>query len=1529
MKRLAWQLTRAGRTRNAIWRAYRAPQDPRSLDALSRRLEDLRVRADGSSGSAVAVIHEGNACCAWRSLEVDSRDDAQRWLAALDGADGGSPDRVALRWMLLRKLLDAGDLESYLEEAAKFLQDPLTSPDLHAGAIVETVQAIYERESPQACAEAIAELPDGWRKRLKLEGVLALCRASHRFGSRAEARATSALVDPADPCYTEAMRWSALLVRTRAAEWEGDWSAMQSLAREAARLASGDPGTRYWLARALLHTPGTRPGEVLAGPRLPSTDEWERLRRAIQLHEGLALSDGKSVVQALLGKRGGPDPQEKALLFDVLRRAIALERLRTPGDLSEAAGLSAEVEKAGGELPWTQIVIAAKEIRVDRRYAAAAARLEKALVAREPLAPALSWLARTLGKLPPPAGAGLDDARRWMGELDQRCAGWQERVPARWTLLEALLAASRDAEHAEEARAFLADPLTRRGLAVNPKLEAAARSLAGKLYERKPERCAAVLESLDPALRASLKLDAALALCRVPGELGSADAASSWAAAVDPAHLAFSRLMRGKALLVRARAAEWEGRWRDMETLALEARQLLPGDIAPRYWVSRARLHLPGGQPEEGFVAADGEGWPPWVRLEPMIDLYREPTLERARGLLPVILARHGDLDSREVELAVSLLRPVLEVTSPLPPGDVAGRAALCEALRSLAGRLPWAEVGIAEKEIWIDGRHAEAVVRLEVPDVASSSPARFLARVARLLAGMAPPAARDPDALLSLLEEAAFRVLGAAAAADEVADASVAHGLEAARSQDGCLRAPALASTAAVLAFALGVLAKRTEGAVPPEAPPSVEAPPAWVRWVHARACLLRWAEAGDDAVLRSLDASQPAVAWAVEGWWALYGYGDAGLSARARELIEESGRCLDEVVKSTRSAAARVLSSLRASRRRGHREDASSCDVEAARGLWGLGEVSGDVLLEELRLEADMTAARHEIANGRGRSASHRFDELIAHVERSLPPLCRAWWLPALRYWRGVAVAEERPAEARESLVAVAGGPKGLEARAQLAVLALRDGDLEAAGRWIADLPPRFPGILYARALLLERRGQAEEARRLLDSFDAFDAAFPGVETPYRLAALRLAAALEERRGNDAEAERMHRKALRASAGDPVTSARLGRILVRRAYAAGSTAGGSGEKVGELLERGGKSIGWCAPYASLHRILSWPAAGLGGLRREVDSLGGGSRGALPFVQLYARRLLEAGKLQGAWEALAGRALEGAPSSLRTRLVLKAWRVLSRVWRPVEAPAHDAIAREARKVWEETGRGRDDRTNWFEAERRLLEKARAGRVSMESIGEAATCLEELDLAFPSTEDAVLRRWRYLLARAVEIGRSPPSFDPGSWRELAPWPGASVAGLWAADPARRAEAAGEVLAALGTGRGSAAAWREEPAALLGAICAWLHCRDADYLEAYSRLEPILDRLPADVDLWLAAASAHFRAKRWSKLLKDDLPACVADLADPRVRLLIGLAYARETAESVVKGDLAKAREGERKARSALQEIIAADVTKGG
>jgi hypothetical protein len=273
----------------------------------------------------------------------------------------------------------------------------------------------------------------------------------------------------------------------------------------------------------------------------------------------------------------------------------------------------------------------------------------------------------------------------------------------------------------------------------------------------------------------------------------------------------------------------------------------------------------------------------------------------------------------------------------------------------------------------------------------------------------------------------------------------------------------------------------------------------------------------------------------------------------------------------------------------------------------------------------------------------------------------------------------------------------------------------------------------------------------------------------------------------------------------------------------------------------------------------------------------------------------------------------------VRTRLILRAWDILKRLWTPFKPLDEKAIRAEAERVWRETGGKRTDLENWQAAEVALRAKALAACVSESAMASCAACAEEIDHFFPGTPDPVLQRWRFLLAEAAELDRpSGLGLRSDAWQQLAPWPLAHVPALWSSEEAKRKQAAELLASATETAK---MGWNEEQRLLLQALAAWVTEKDDTYIERYSCLEPLLADLPIHAaDLWCRAAMIWFKQERWNEIVERELPDCIADLSDPRMRLLMGLAYSQsavETAKNDVRGALVKVRQ----ARSTLQELL--------
>ncbi|HYH67193.1 MAG TPA: hypothetical protein VD866_21030, partial [Urbifossiella sp.] len=609
----------------------------------------------------------------------------------------------------------------------------------------------------------------------------------------------------------------------------------------------------------------------------------------------------------------------------------------------------------------------------------------------------------------------------------------------------------------------------------------------------------------------------------------------------------------------------------------------------------------------------------------------------------------------------------------------------------------------------------------------------------------------------------------------------------------------PALAEVAAGLRAARSDPAAWRPGA----------AAPAWLRWAHARLALV--ASAGNEGVRERLASDLPEVAAAVGLWQSLY---DPGA----------------EVPPPAAGWAAR------------------------------LGPGFAPLAARDESFAAPLAAARRALAAGRARDAERELDELERGVGPS--PLQAGVWLPAVRYWRAAALARHDPERAKAELAGLSDGPKAADAAGQAALLAIGEGDLDAAGRLLAGASPRSAGVAYATALLHERRGELPPAREWLARVPA--------GSSYHRAAVRLLAAVEERHGDAAAAEVSHRQALAAAPSDAIAAARLARGLLRADYEAGLPPR---DEVGRLLAGAAREVEWATPFELLFRFLTAPSSARPGLESQALDLVPDPERRRPWIQVLAHRILEWGEPVTAQSALEQCApFGGTEGHRRSRLILAAWDAARRAW--------DWPARRA------------------------------------ELTTLAT-----DFAGLADGPEIFRRWRVLIGEAARLAGAPADtpVDATAWRPLAPWPFAALPDLWSADAKERGRAAAEVDALLPA---DGSPWSGPEREALRAVVAAALGKDDDLLAAYAALDPDSADLAVDpAGLWHAVGTVWFRRKNWKALLEGDLPECVADLADPHVRLLIGLAYAASTAAAAAADDIRNAVQKAKQARATLEVLV--------
>ena len=1106
----------------------------------------------------------------------------------------------------------------------------------------------------------------------------------------------------------------------------------------------------------------------------------------------------------------------------------------------------------------------------------------------------------------------LEGACKWMVDLDEEFPDLPERVSLRWELMQRLLASGDTDGYVSQAQKLLADPLVKPGVHA-PAILHAVSTTYGQVS---PSACEGVVGAANAQIARARQLRAALALCRCPRAFVSRREAESWTQQANPEHLGFSSVMRADALVVAARAAEWSNSADAMIRCVNEALGLVPGHLQARYWLARARFRQSGGDPAKDLQLGALPQGPEWARLLAQINLHQQSTLANAEAALDVLAGRHEEPDAMERILTLALMKRALTL-GPAPEAAAVDHAArICQRLEGLVGTRPWTQLNIALKEIKLDRRYDTAIERLENEEVLRQPSAHTLLRLARILAGepLQDDQPKDPTGL-GAVEWAMRRVRHAVGGVDEPdSEAPAREGLETVRQGPLGRWLPELAEAVDVLHFALralrgddvqgDLLARQLSGTAVP-----------WVTWLFVRTGLTVCDASSVGGFLERLDVGSFPAAWSVDAWRCNYGRPGSLRPELVQRVRSAVGGGLEKTSGKVKSCLRGILD-FRSGRRDPDKPDLKRTAI--AEAFSEIGKLYVDICQAEVDLEVDFANARRSIALGSPEGAVEMLGVLRDDCEEA-GTLTKALWAPAIRYWMGVALAHTAEESAQGILEEQLGGLKDRDARTQLALIAIRKGDLDRASSVLEALPADSPAVVYARALLLDRRGdhdgalallQADETRALLDDC-------PG--SPYVPATKRLLAAVQERRGNLEEAEKLHRENLSTHPDDAITRARLSRLLICRDYSpAEPNAAGMTPRDAEGLD-GPSPVDWCRDYALLYRVLAGAVGESVTSSRELTEKMRSAEAAA-WQEALARRLLGQKRPEDACTVLSGEVQPTGPAYLvRTRLILRAWQTLTGLWRPYHPPERKAIDKKALALWKESGRpeGKDEEMR-SAAQAVLVEQAIRKCVSKKALEEAAKCLEEIE-RLPVNDDVMLKRYWDLLKFAVETPEKPlEELTAGSFvvpHVEEPWVFWRACELWSPESHRRTAAAETLLELVDREDGPLEQTRRS---VLGAVGAWLLHRNESYLQFYDGLLPQLEGLPVDpVRLWLAAGHLWFWQQDWEKITGTDLPACVAEFTHPQACLLMGLAHAQTAASLKDPREMAK---NVRMAREMLSRI---------
>jgi hypothetical protein len=1037
----------------------------------------------------------------------------------------------------------------------------------------------------------------------------------------------------------------------------------------------------------------------------------------------------------------------------------------------------------------------------------------------------------------------VSEAANTLATMDRLLPAEPARVELRRALIARLREREPDGTLSRQTKLLLADPA-----AANIAPEQEVLDTLGTIADAgSREDSKLALSSTAPAWLRHPRIAVAKALTDCPSTFATKADAARWLASVSRDRTGFPPRLEKDALLIQARAFESLGDFGEMEKCARAAWSVV-AETSEAYWLIRARLYDPESNPDAIFPAVYPKQRPDWQRLTALCRLHaslrQDPANLTPSGAVVDSLATRLS-DPQEYSLTLRLLQRALTSPAARSNANLPRLVELSKRVAAQRGAPSWATVNIALGEFLLTGEWENASDRLE-PFVAADSEAVALRRAGLFFAGARQRDGTEP--FFGLAERCLDRLLGSGDTRvppqRSVAASPVA--LAALGVQDMC---------AALLPWLTAI---ETELHAVPGAVPR----PRWVDWLAVRAWLSAYTQHPEGDFMPPEAVSDAAAAWEVSAWWDRYGTNTPPPRAvdAARVILRTANLKLTD--RSLGSIAATTATDSRAFVKA----------IDDARAL----------------IPTQPAAARDAF-------------EAIAKRLPTANVFTLRMWRPLCSYWLGVACAESEPRRAWRAFASVIGTVKDADARAQLTLLAIRQGRMRTAARWVERLQPNTPAVLYAQALLHARRGERAAAEQLLESFGE---RFGNSSSPYVAASARLHAALAERAGDLEAAEARHTEVLAKLGNDPLTRARLGRLQLRRAYEAGGPLDDEQEDLASAAEH----IAWCRGPATLQRLMARESDPVD-LYFTAEPLLDGP-GARAWRQTLTNRLLAQALTK---DALDIAVLPGEGETplwhRRTQLILHIWRGLIALWRPLLVPTHEAIAVEAQRLASEAPDQGTDESRWVAAEQRLTDHAEAVARGDEARIRLGSLIEEIE-NFPAP-DAVFERWRSLLRHA--LGK--PGF--GALTRDASLLGA-LPGLWAADGAERLAAARTVAAEFEGG--------ETPARLARFLAAWLTGRDDVVLDLYDRLLPFLDTLPVPGSLiWSAAATVRMKQKEWQMLLDGDLPDAVADLAQPEARLLIASAYASAAAVAS-RDDPRAALQHLRHARNTLEPLSAPEVT---
>lgn len=373
-ERAVWFFTQAGRARHHLLLAHQHPEDARRLEAVEKHAAAMHRNYDKLDENKRSLLAEQYFYVAWRSLEGGRVTKAAEALACLDQFASTLPSVPSLRLSLMDTLTNASD-SGYLDQAKLFFADRRSSADKYTADILQVIDRLYCTFGAHNCRKVLENAHQTIRNRKIVQSAIALCACPAVI----EREADNEMLSASDLDFSELMRIDAHLVNARLAECAGKIDTMRVEALAAYQLSPKSPQTIYWLTRANLYREptGDRRISIEDGMTPPDDTAWTRLMLLVALYSDRSIPSAHALLPVLHDQVGPIGTTEARLVSRIVRLALENNPAATlAGNLGIVSELCRAVSKKLGAQPWTEFLIAYKDILLDQNYQTARDRLQ-------------------------------------------------------------------------------------------------------------------------------------------------------------------------------------------------------------------------------------------------------------------------------------------------------------------------------------------------------------------------------------------------------------------------------------------------------------------------------------------------------------------------------------------------------------------------------------------------------------------------------------------------------------------------------------------------------------------------------------------------------------------------------------------------------------------------------------------------------------------------------------------------------------------------------------------------------------------------------------------------------------------------------------------------------------------------------------------------------------------------------------------------------------------------------------------------